>query len=330
MSSSKKAVTFVDLSGSTTIFEDIGDEKATELVRKVTNDIATHLSDRGGQVVKFLGDGVMILFDTAEQAINACMLLGEVLVEAEELVPQNLLGTDRISVRVGVDYGSIVEFENDVYGDVVNVASRILSLAEPHELMMTVAVYEHLSMHLQANSRRLGRVFLRGKSQPQEIYGMKLGSGDDITAGTTQYSQETIIASVKKASWAEVVSDTYIALTYDDQEYRFSKAQLPITIGRSLESDLVVQDARVSRAHIRLDWFAGQFFLTDTSINGTMVQYGGAEPGSPSPVSIRRQRCTLVKNGFIILGLASRDMLTSQSAQIPPTLMFRIEEKEAV
>lgn len=327
MNSSKKAVTFVDLSGSTTIFEEIGDEKATELVRKITHDIATHLSERGGQVVKFLGDGVMILFDTAEQAINACLLLGEVLIEAGELVPQNLLGTDRISVRVGVDYGSIVEFENDVYGDVVNVASRILALAEPHELMMTVAVYEHLSVQLRENCRRLGRVFLRGKSQPQEIYGIKLGNGDDVTAGTTQYSQETVMASVKKAPWAEIISDTYIALIYNDQEYRFSKEQLPITIGRSLESDLIVQDARVSRAHIRLDWFAGQFFLTDTSINGTMVQYGGAEPGNPSPVSIRRQRCTLVKNGFIILGLASRDMLINENSQIPPTLKYKIEEK---
>ncbi|MGL4667715.1 MAG: adenylate/guanylate cyclase domain-containing protein [Saezia sp.] len=328
MTPKKKTIIFVDLSGSTTIFEELGDERATQLVYKAIHDIASHLGGCGGRVLKLLGDGVMILFDTPEEAISACNYLDDVLVDVEESVPQNLLGTDRISVRVGVDYGTLVEYDNDVYGDIVNVASRILSHARPGELMMTTAVYQQLSIEQQKNCRHIGSIHLRGKSLPQIIYGMNL-SGEDPYDGSGDHAQETVIASLKKSVWGDMDSEAHIVFTYQGKSHYFSSEQLPIIIGRSLESDLVVPDARVSRSHVRIDWFASQFYLTDISINGTMVQYGGNEIGDPLPVSMRRQRCTLIRTGYILLGVLDREMLAKKdNEQLPPALYFKVEEKE--
>lgn len=330
MTPKKKTIIFVDLSGSTAIFEELGDEKATQLVHKVIHDIASHLNACGGQVLKLLGDGVMVLFDSPKDAISACNHLDNILVDFEESVPQNLLGTDRISVRVGVDYGTLVEFENDVYGDIVNVASRILSHARPGELMMTAAVYEHLSPEQQRNCRHLGSIYLRGKALPQTIYGMSLSV--ETPQDASGDSQDTVIATHKKTAWGDGNKpETYIVLSYKGESHYFSTDQLPIIVGRSLDSDLVVPDARVSRSHVRIDWFASQFYLTDISINGTMVQYGGEEIGDPFPVSMRRQRGTLIRSGYILLGLLDRKMLAAKDKeQLPPVLNFKVGEKELI
>lgn len=328
MTPKKKTIVFVDLSGSTTIFEELGDEKATQLVHNVIHDISAHLSKCGGKVLKLLGDGVMILFDMPGEAISACNHLEDIIVDSEESVPENLLVTDRIAVRVGIDYGTLVEFDNDAYGDIVNVAARILTHARPGELMMTEAVYEQLSPEQQLQCRHLGSIYLRGKALPQTIYGINL-SDDPHYDSSGEHAQDTVIATHKKTMWGDIKSLAYIVLSYQGESHYFSTDQLPIVIGRSLDSDLVVPDARVSRSHVRIDWFANQFYLTDISINGTMVQYGGDEIGDPFPVSMRRQRGTLIRNGYILLGLLDRKTLaTKDVAQFPPVLLFHVEEGE--
>lgn len=315
----------MDLSGSTAIFEDLGDETATKLVHKITHDLATHFEKMGGRVVKLLGDGVMVLFDRPQQAVYACNYLANAIIKLDEKVSQKLL-TDRISVRAGVDYGTLIEFENDVYGDIVNVASRIMTHARPGELMMTASVHEHLNAELKKKCRHLGNIYLKGKSHPQVIYGMNITYEKLSEESSDQHTQDTLIASLKKSTWGDTRADNYIHLDYQGEQFFFSTEELPITIGRSLESDLVVPDARVSRSHVRIDWFASQFYITDISINGTMVQYGGDKIGEPFPVLIRRQRSTLIRSGYILLGVLDRQMLALQDeTQLPPILRFQVE-----
>lgn len=306
------------------MFEKIGDEIATDLVRTVTGKIADHLSIRGGRVLKFLGDGVMAIFESPESAVDACLDLS-VAVDAVDVHPQSL---HDIAVRVGVDYGTIVEVDNDAYGDIVNVASRILSLAKPGELMMTASVFERLDPVTRQMSRRLGRVYLRGKAVPQLIYGLDL-TLDETGESITQFGDESDTTSTsKKTSWHDG-SSSFIMLNYEGVDHQFCAEQMPIVIGRSIECDLIVPDARVSRTHVRLDWIAGQFYLTDISINGTMVQYGGSTPGTPYPLSMRRQRCTLTRSGFIFLGLLDRHALeVKDNRTMPPLLHFQVMDKE--
>lgn len=322
---SKKAVVFVDLSSSTALFESIGDESATNLVHTITKDIAQHLELHHGRVVKFLGDGVLAIFEQADWVVKACLLLNKMLIETEESVSQALLGLDRISVRVGIDYGTIVEVEDDVYGDTVNVASRILSLAKPGELMMTGAVFEQLDMLIRQKCRRLGRMSLQGKTIPELVYGLSL-SHEESVEGITQFN-ETDIFSSKKPSWE--TGSSFIELEHEGQIYRFSSHQMPVIIGRSADCDLQVFDARVSRTHVRLDWLEGQFYLTDISINGTMVQYKGDVSGAPLPLSMRRQRCSLLRQGSIILGLLPRHTGSGgDKKDMPPVFHFRVVENE--
>ena len=322
----EKAVVFVDLSSSTTLFEAIGDKDATGFVRRITSDIATHLQQHGGKVLKFLGDGVMAIFDEAEFAVRACLQLGTVFMASDALSMGGVLAPDHgVAVRVGIDYGAVIEVDNDAYGDIVNVASRLLTLAKPGELLLTAAVYTQLAFSTREGCRRLGRVFLRGKSSPELIYGLNLSVESSESGDITQFNDTG--ASVKHFISGDIVPS--IELQFGQTPYFFGNESMPVTIGRSSECDLVVPDNRVSRTHVRLDWFDGQFYLTDISINGTMVQYGTSDLESSFPLSLRRQRCALSRDGYIILGLLDRHKKVDESGQnMPPFLRFSITNKK--
>lgn len=318
-----KAVVFVDLSSSTSLFERLGDLAATALVRKITTDIAVHLKTFNGRILKFLGDGVMAIFDLPGDAVYACIQLHVVLnyslVEKSHFFPRS-----NIALRVGIDYGHLVEIGNDAYGDTVNVASRVMSMAKPDEIMLTAEVYKNLSEPLQQNCRRLGRMLLRGKEMPQLIYGLDLVSEDSNVL--TQFNESGFTSF--RSSGKEDEHDSWkIKLRYKENDYFFVQADMPIIIGRSPECNLVIDDSRVSRTHVSIDYIDSQFYVSDISINGTMVQYGDAQEGVASyPVTMRRQKCILLRYGQIILGIWNPAHL---DLQMPPSIFYQILDVHA-
>lgn len=96
---------------------------------------------------------------------------------------------------------------------------------------------------------------------------------------------------------------------------------MPIKVGRSPSCDVVIDDSRVSRSHVQIDFIDDQFYVTDISINGTMVQYGDGGKNSSYPVTIRRQRSVLVRSGRIIFGIWSPG---NNDASIPPFISYHI------
>lgn len=314
-----KTVVFIDLSGSTTLFEAIGDEAATKFVHGITKDIATHLISQGGRVLKFLGDGVMSIFDSPADAVLACLPLHEVLNKLAQVKTSGGLQKNKISLRIGMDYGRLIEVENDAYGDTVNVASRVMSLAKPGEMMLTAEVYEALPQNIKQRCRRLGRMMLRGRTAPQLIYGLELFEPD--TGDLTQFHEMGSTLISQDSDWSKQTQAQGIRFSFNGVDYSFSNEEMPITIGRSPGCNVVIDDTRVSRSHVQIDFIDSQFYVTDISINGTMVQYGDEIKPNAYPITIRRQRCVLVRHGRIILGVWNPGY--SESAT-PPTVYYQI------
>jgi predicted component of type VI protein secretion system len=88
---------------------------------------------------------------------------------------------------------------------------------------------------------------------------------------------------------------------------------MPVVIGRAAASDMQVDDARVSRAHCRIDWIGATFQLSDLSINGTFVRFSSED----EVVSLRRGSCTLHGSGVIGLGGSPNDASS-------PTVRFEV------
>src|SRR5262249_44922839 len=133
----------------------------------------------GGQVAKYLGDGLMVYFgwpqaheDDAERAVRAGLAIVDDVdaLNGRLAVEHNL----RLSVRVGIQTGSVVMGrggggeEADVFGDAPNVASRVQSAAEPDSVMITAAVHELVSGLFVVEDS--GAHQLKGIEHPVQLY----------------------------------------------------------------------------------------------------------------------------------------------------------------
>lgn len=123
------AVLFTDLVGFTEFTAELGDGAALAVLDVQAAIVDDVLAARGGRVVKELGDGLLVWFEDAHEAVDAaCELMRK--VEAARSA-----GSFPLSVRMGLHAGEVVERGHDVLGHTVNVAARIVQVAGPGELL---------------------------------------------------------------------------------------------------------------------------------------------------------------------------------------------------
>jgi adenylate cyclase len=119
-------VAFADLCGFTELTHELGDLKAAEQAAHFEAFAQQIVSPAGGRLVKVLGDGVMILFPEPTSGLSACLRLVE-SAEKAGLLP----------VRVGLATGQVVPRDGDIFGQTVNLAARISSIANPAQVLVS-------------------------------------------------------------------------------------------------------------------------------------------------------------------------------------------------
>lgn len=284
-------VVFTDLTGSTSVFETLGNFRATKAVTQLTQWICNLLQARGGQVIKTLGDGVLTVFPDATMAVEA-------VVELQREHSANLLQQPRaehLPIRVGVASGKVEIVNGDCYGDAVNVASRLSDLAGPHEIWVSSSDLDFASRANQIRYRPLGSINVRGRVEPCIVHQVEWHedqSSDFITmAGNLDPKQKGDVLGQE------------IELTYLDQSRTFMAFDLPIHVGRIRHCEFIVADPRVSRTHFRIEWRNGRIMLVDVSSYGTWIRFAG----SRAEVLLRREECVLYGQGEIALGAPFSD-----------------------
>ena len=281
-------VVFADISGSTSLYETLGNERATEAVTQVTQWIADTIEAHGGRVVKKLGDGVLCIFGDAAGAVSATATMLRQHHERLGRWPQPL----RMDIRVGVASGEVLDVDGDCYGDAVNVASRLCERAGPGEIWTTDVTALGAGVVPAVQFRKLGVFELRGKSEPQTIYQAEWRDNDSPEMLTMQAGLHSAIAPLDSFFGT-------IQLSWQGESLSYSSADVPVHVGRSSSAQLCITDPRVSRMHARIDWHNGAFTLTDVSSFGTWVYYEGGD----AVVALRRDACRLYGTGQIALGM---------------------------
>ncbi len=127
-----KAVGFADLVGFTTLSQQVDEHTLASIVGRFEEIAYDTVTSFEGRVVKMIGDEVMYAVDDPTEAV----LIG--LALAEEYAAEEALS----DVRVGIACGPVVEREADLYGPVVNVASRIVNIAFPGSVLVTDDVHD--------------------------------------------------------------------------------------------------------------------------------------------------------------------------------------------
>lgn len=288
-------VVFTDLHGSTAVFEALGNAQATDLVTQITTWIGQQCERHGGRVVKTLGDGVLAMFSDGQAAVRAVSDLQRQHSKRILRSPLHL----RMPMRIGVASGEVELVGGDCYGDAVNVASRLCDLCGPNQIWTNAAALDCVQEEDGITFRVLGPISIRGRAEPCTVY--QIEWREEETSDFLTMQGQLDIAYTKGGVDA---LGREIELSCDGVTKRFKSFDLPVHIGRVRDVQFLVNDPRVSRTHVRLDWRNGSVVLTDVSSYGTWIRF---ERANGADVLLRREECVLHGKGQLALGASFAD-----------------------
>ncbi len=160
------AILAVDMVGYSKAME--ADERGTiarlKSVRAELTDPA--ISRHRGRVVKLMGDGAIVAFDSVVDAVDCAAQIQTAAVTRNA----ELLEAQRIVFRMGVNLGDVVLVDGDVYGDGVNVAARLEQLAEPGGVIVSGTAYDHLQGKIEWPLDFAGEQQVKNISRPVRMY----------------------------------------------------------------------------------------------------------------------------------------------------------------
>ena len=144
------------------------DEEATHarLTFLLTEVTYPAIAEHGGRIVKNTGDGFLAEFSSAVQAVRAAL---HFQTRVKELTTDDAEDR-RISFRVGINVGDVIVEPHDVFGDGVNIAARLESIAEPGGICISSSAFDHVRGKVGAEFVDLGEQDLKNIAHPVRAY----------------------------------------------------------------------------------------------------------------------------------------------------------------
>ena len=286
-------ILFADVSGSTKLFELRGDVIARQLISAVLTALGEVAARHGGRVIKTIGDEVMCAFPGAVNGLLASTDMQKRVAHDIAFMKENL------AIRVGLHHGDALHEEGDVFGDAVNTAARMASLAKREQIVTTASTVEGITAGA-VRSRSLGTARVSGKMLPIEIV--------DILWQEDMANVTTVQRAIRLDSLPNAATPK-LTLNYKGRTFELNPTSPPFTLGREANSSLVIDAEWVSRNHAIIEYKRGYFMLSDRSTNGTW-----AKLGEDDELRLHRDEIHLRKTGTISLGQAGavnkEDLLT--------------------
>jgi adenylate cyclase len=153
------AVLFTDLVGFSSWALEAGDAAAVELLREVGIVVESAIQDGGGRIVKRLGDGLMAVFFTAQQAVDAAL-------DAQEALSTVSVGGYRPRMRAGVHWGRPRKLGGDYLGVDVNIAARVADVGKADQVVVSDRALERVELTGLSTSRAKR---LRAQGAPRDL-----------------------------------------------------------------------------------------------------------------------------------------------------------------
>ncbi|MFO1161263.1 MAG: adenylate/guanylate cyclase domain-containing protein [Reyranellaceae bacterium] len=132
------------------------------------------LTRRGGRIVKLTGDGALIEFGSAVEALSAAIEFQQVMTESEAERPE----AERLVFRVGVHLGDVIVDGDDLYGDGINIAARLEAEAPPGGVVVSGDLHNTTVDRLKAAFEDLGQLALKNIERPMQAYAVRWQAND--------------------------------------------------------------------------------------------------------------------------------------------------------
>jgi class 3 adenylate cyclase len=278
--SKERAILFADVSGSTALYELLGDKPAAKAIDACLNSLGEVVARHDGQVVKTIGDELMVVFNNPEAACEAAREMQQCMAALPPTAGAKL------AIRIGFHYGLVLEDKGDFWGDGVNTAARLAGLAKSGQILTTGATANALPGIQRGSLRDLDVITVKGKQDAVRVFELMWGDTEDAT-------QVAGLASSAKV-------EAKLTLEVGERTMGFPQEKTMLVLGRESGCDIVIPEKTASRRHARIERRGVQYVLIDESTNGTYVAMEGDRE-----VLLRRDSVMLRGRGKIALGTST-------------------------
>ena len=160
------AIVAGDISGYSRLMQ-IDEEGTHSRVKRIERDlIEPSIREHHGKLVKTTGDGFIAIFDSPVEAVRCSIVIQQNLVGRNASLPKH----HWIEYRIGVNLGDVIIELDDVYGDGVNIATRIEGIAHPGQVYISGGIYEQIKHKLVCGYEALGDRRVKNITDPVRIY----------------------------------------------------------------------------------------------------------------------------------------------------------------
>jgi adenylate cyclase len=225
-----------------------------------------------------MGDELLAVFPSPDAAADAATRM-QGAVEALPATAGHKLG-----LRIGFHAGPVIQQDNDVFGDSVNLASRLVEQATRGQVLTSAHTVSLLAPAVRNSTRRLYDITVKGKEEDLALCEYLWQKSPDIT-------DFSAVSAVLKAPRAG------LRLRYRGKDLIRRRREDSIMIGRDESCQLVIADAKASRQHCVIERRKDSFILRDHSTNGTYVAVEGEDE-----MLLRREELVLRRHGWIAFG----------------------------
>ena len=180
MTASRKlaCIVFTDIVGYTSLMGS-NEKNAFAILQKNRSIQKPIIEELNGRILKEMGDGLMAVFDAASEAVTAALRIQEKVQEANEF-----------KLRIGIHLGEVIVDQEDIFGDGVNIASRIQSITEPGRIYISESVQNNISNKPELASRFVKEEILKNVQQPVKIYEVIRNSRLDPSSNLNTHNQK--------------------------------------------------------------------------------------------------------------------------------------------
>lgn len=252
----KLAVLYADVSGSTRLYEQYGDEIARADMATCIELLAKVAGDLSGETLKTIGDEIMCGF---VEPVKAALAATEMQAGLRKACEEERFKMGVLHIKIGWHFGAVSWREDELLGEAPITAQQIINMAKADEILTSKQSVDVLPPPLFPNIHPIETVPAEAWSGDLEICKMPW----EQTGEETQISSRPVMRAV----------DVEIALhlEYDGNKVRVDTRNATCTIGRGKQADLRVDGKLTSRQHAVITCRQGRFNVRDESTNGTYV-----------------------------------------------------------
>ena len=261
------AIMFTDMVGYTSLMQS-DEEKARNLVQKQRDLLKPLVEKHDGTVLQYVGDGTFCMFNSAIEAVNAAIEIQRSVSSEKDLM-----------LRIGIHIGDVVKDGDEIYGDGVNIASRLEPLAPPGGVCITGEVASSVRNQAGITFKSIGEQYLKNVDHPLEVFALtgkglvvpelqkvQSSSAPSPTAETT--GQEA--PKSKRSLFSSVGAVVAVALIWFIFQLFYNSGVTEVTADENSLAVLVIDNLSEPEDPQKLTEMIKELLITDLSQSKTL------------------------------------------------------------